>query len=219
MRLVCALLAGGLVLAGAEVWTFDRLDKIGGHRATALGHPRVIKTPLGKGVEFNGVDDALFIDDHPLAGAEVFTFEAIFRPAKGGAAEQRWFHLAEQDAKGADTGTRVLFETRLVGDNWYLDAFVQSGQASKVLVNPKLVHPLDEWHRVAMVYDGKEFRSYVDGVLEGQAAAQFAPQGKGHSSVGVRINKVNYCKGAVRQARFSRKALTPEEFLKLPAAR
>ena len=72
-----------MVLSGAEVWTFDRLDKIGGHLATALGHPRVIKTPLGKAVEFNGVDDALFIDDHPLAGAEAFTFEAIFRPARG----------------------------------------------------------------------------------------------------------------------------------------
>src|SRR5262245_46564150 len=74
-----------------EVWKFDRIDRIGGHPATVLGHPRVIQTPSGKAVEFNGVDDGLMVDVHPLAGAEKFTWEAIFRP-DGGNAEQRWFH-------------------------------------------------------------------------------------------------------------------------------
>src|SRR5690349_19455728 len=60
-----------------EVWTFDRIDRIGGHATTILGHPHVIDTPLGKAVEFNGVDDGLLIGVHPLAGAETFTWEAI----------------------------------------------------------------------------------------------------------------------------------------------
>src|SRR5690348_7913923 len=77
-----------------EIWTFDRLDRIGGQPTTVLGHPRVIETPLGKAVEFNGVDDGLEIGVHPLAGAESYTWEAIFRP-DGGNAEQRWFHLEE----------------------------------------------------------------------------------------------------------------------------
>ena len=51
------------------MWTFDRLDNIGGHKTTVLGEPRVIDSPIGKAVEFDGVDDALFIDNHPLAGA------------------------------------------------------------------------------------------------------------------------------------------------------
>jgi hypothetical protein len=42
------------------------------------------------------------------------------------------------------------------------------------------------------------------------------PEGKGRASVGVRINRVNYFKGAVREARFTRRALQPEEFLKVP---
>jgi len=66
-----------------EVWTFDRIDRVGGHTTTILGHPRVIDTPFGKAVEFNGVDDGLFIDVHPLAGAATFTWEAIFRPDGG----------------------------------------------------------------------------------------------------------------------------------------
>jgi hypothetical protein len=102
--------------ADTVVWTFDRLENVGGHKTTVLGHPRVIDSPVGKAVEFDGVDDALFIDDHPLAAAATFTWEAIFRP-DGGARAQRWFHLSEQDpVTGADTDNRMLFEIRVVGD-------------------------------------------------------------------------------------------------------
>jgi hypothetical protein len=69
-------------------WTFDRLDQIGGLPVKVDGNPKVIETPLGKAVQFDGVDDSIYIEQHPLAGAEQFTFEAMFRP-DGGAAEQR----------------------------------------------------------------------------------------------------------------------------------
>ena len=77
-----------------EVWTFDRLDRIGGHQTTVLGSPRVVETPIGKAVEFNGVDSALVVDVHPLAGAATFSWEAIFRP-DGGEPAQRWLHDGE----------------------------------------------------------------------------------------------------------------------------
>jgi hypothetical protein len=198
-----------------EVWIFDRIENVGGLPTKVFGHPHVIDTPLGKAMEFNGTDDALFIGEHPLAGAETFTFEALFRPDAGGALEQRWFHLAEQDpATGKDTDTRLLFETRLIGDSWCLDAFVNTPVGSQALLDRSLLHPLGSWYHVAMVYDGSEFRSYVDGVLQKKALVRFTPQGKGHSSVGVRINRVNYFKGAVREARFTRSALRPEEFIR-----
>ncbi|HLK46963.1 MAG TPA: LamG domain-containing protein [Bryobacteraceae bacterium] len=200
--------------SGPEVWIFDRIENIGGLPTTVLGHPRVIDTALGKAVEFNGIDDALFIGEHPLAGAETFTFEAIFRPDPGGAPEQRWFHLSEQDpATGKDTDTRLLFETRLIADRWCLDAFVNTPAGNKALLDRGLLHPLGAWYHVAMVYDGTEFRSYVNRVLQGKAAVAFVPEGKGRASVGVRINRVNFFKGAVREARFTRRALQPEEFL------
>ena len=66
------------------MWKFDSITQIGGHAVTAEGHPRVIATPAGKAVEFGGVEDALFLDVHPLAGAETFTWEVIFRPDVGG---------------------------------------------------------------------------------------------------------------------------------------
>jgi lipoprotein NlpI len=86
------------------VWTFDRLDRIGGYASTILGQPRLIDTTAGKAVEFDGVDDAIFLDIHPLAGAETFTWEVLFRPYRGGSPEQRFFHLQERDPQtGADT--------------------------------------------------------------------------------------------------------------------
>lgn len=202
-----------------KTWTFDRLDTIGGVSTMVLGHPKVIDTPVGKAVQFNGVDDALFINEHPLAGAQAFTFEAIFRPETGGAPEQRWFHLAEQDPKtGADTDTRFLFEIRVINNQWCLDAFVHTPTVNRAILNREKLYPLDTWHSVAQVYDGKEYRSYVDGELQGKAEIHFEPEGPGHTSVGVRINKEFYFKGAVHLARFTRRVLSTGKFLQVPAA-
>jgi Concanavalin A-like lectin/glucanases superfamily len=201
--------------AMSQTWTFDRLDEIGGHKTTVLGAPRLVDSPLGKAVAFDGVDDALLFDVHPLAGAATFTWEAIFRP-DGGQTEQRWFHLNQDPATGADTENRMLFEIRVVEGQWCLDAYVQSGAAKATLLNRKHLHALGEWYQVAAVYDGREFRSYINGQLDGSAAVTLAPQGPGRASVGVRINKRYYFQGAVAAARFTRRALAPEEFLKLP---
>lgn len=199
-----------------ELWAFERIDEIGGHATKILGRPRVIDTPVGRAVEFNGLDGALFIDIHPLAGAETFTWEVVFRPDPGGAAEQRFFHLQERDGNtGLDTTNRLLFEIRTIAGNWFLDSFAMSGAASRALINRERLHPLGAWYHAAMVYDGREFRNYVDGVLEGAAQLQLAPHGPGRCSVGVRINRRDYFKGAIRLSRMTRGALSPAEFLRV----
>jgi hypothetical protein len=208
-------------------WTFDRLDKIGGLPVKVEGNPKVVDTPAGKAIEFDGVDDAIWIEQHPLAGAAQFTFEAIFRP-DGGAVEQRWFHLAERDPKtgllasadhpqtGQDANSRFLFELRVIDNTkWCLDAFVNGPGYNKAIMVREKTHPIGEWYHVADTYDGKTFRSYVNGELQGEAEIAFKPQGPGVASVGVRINKVNYFHGAVAKARFTPRALPVSEFLKL----
>jgi len=204
----CTVLAAQSGPTG-EVWRFDRLDRIGGHPVTVLGHPRVIDTPAGKAVEFNGIDDALLVDVHPLAGAQTFTWEVIFRPDPGGAAEQRFFHLQERG-----TENRLLLEIRVIGSQWCFDSFALSGAGRQTLLNREKLHPLGVWHHVAAVYDGREFRQYVDGVLEGAAEMKWTPQGEGQSSVGTRINRRDYFKGAIRRARMTPRALSPDEFWK-----
>ncbi|HEU0006869.1 MAG TPA: hypothetical protein VFS12_12845 [Terriglobia bacterium] len=62
-------------------WNFDRPENLGGHNTTVLGQPKVIDSPVGKAVEFDGVDDALFIDNHPLAGAKTL-YRGSYLPSR-----------------------------------------------------------------------------------------------------------------------------------------
>jgi hypothetical protein len=200
-----------------QTWRFNRLDNIGGHPTTVVGHPQIVETRYGKAVHFNGVDDALFVADHPLAGASTYTWEVILRPDAGGMQAQRFFHLQEQDPiTHADTGNRMLFELRVVDGQWCLDSFASSGSNSRALLNCKLLHPLGQWYRITAVYDGKTLRNYVGDQLQGEGPLDLKPQMQGHSSIGVRINKVNWFKGDVLLARMTPRALKPSEFLKMP---
>jgi hypothetical protein len=202
-------------------WVFDRLDQVGGMPVRVEGGPKVVDAPGGKAVQFDGVDDALFIDHHPLAGAATFTFEAVFRP-DGGAFEQRWFHLASDDPAPmpgqpapASANTRFLFEIRVVGNEWYLDTYTCGSGYSQTLIFPAKRYPVGVWYHVAQTFDGRLYRAWVNGQLQGEAEIAFKPQGAGKSSVGVRMNRVNYFKGAVREARFTHAALEPAQFLRV----
>lgn len=202
----------------SAVWNFNRINSLGGHLTTVLGHPRIIHSPYGKAVEFNGVDDALFVNVHPLAHDATWTWEVIFRPDADGAEAQRFFHLQETDASGADVKNHMTLEIRIVNGEWCLDSFAVSNGVRIPLLNCKLTHPLGKWYRVTFVYDGKEARNYVDSELEGSGEAELAPQGDGRTSIGTRITKTFYFKGAMLMARFTPRALQPGEFLKFPAA-
>lgn len=202
------------------LWRFDDLRRIGGATVRAEGDPQVMATETGPAIRFDGHDDALFIASHPLAGAGEFTIEAIFRP-DGGAFAQRWLHLAEEtgDVPAGvyppvpPSGPRMLFEIRVVGDRWCLDAFTTGPGYNKALVVPEKTFPVGQWYHVAQVYDGRTYRSYVDGELQASAEIAFQPQGPGYASLGTRINRRDYFNGAVLSARFTRSALTPDQFM------
>jgi hypothetical protein len=85
-------------------------------------------------------------------------------------------------------------------------------------MNNALLHPLGVWHHAAAIYDGREFRNYVDGNLEGSAEISLTRPSEGTCSIGTRINRRDYFKGAILRARMTRRALVPAEFLKVPAA-
>jgi hypothetical protein len=194
----------GVACARAEIWSFDSLQRIGGLEPVVEGHPRIVRTALGNAVQFNGQDDVLFIGRHPLAGASRFTFEAVFHP-DGGTFEQRWFHLESDEGPLVEPGTgstRMLFEIRVVDEQWYLDAFMKGAGYSQVLMVPEKRFPVGRWYHVAQTFDGTTYRSFVNGMLQAEAKVAFAAQGPGRSSVGMRMNRVNPFRGAVRQASF-----------------
>ena len=229
---IVALLGASLISASGAwaqsqvLWKFNNLDRIGGLTPKVEGHPALVDSPVGKAVDFNGVDDALFFPGRPLVGARQFSIEVIFKP-EGGAFEQRFMHIAETDpVTGKDTGQastggtdnnpRFMFEIRVKDGVWWLDAFVNSKAGSKALIDPMKTHPVGPWYAVEQTYDGKTYRSYVNGVLENEAEVPFTPHGPGHMMVGVRMNHVNYFHGAIAQARFSDHALKPGAFMKVP---
>lgn len=107
----------------STTWKLDNLAKIGRHKLEILGQPKVIETEHGKAVEFDGVDDGIFIETNPLAGAKAFTIEAFFRPDTDGPAEQRWLHVEDLE----NVESRALLETRVTKNLWFLDTFLKSG--------------------------------------------------------------------------------------------
>src|ERR1700759_3036506 len=216
---LCAVCVVGLAQTKKQVtWRFDDTTALGGHATKILGHPQVIETPMGKAIAFNGVNDALFSNVHPLAGAETWTWEMIFKPDADGGAEQRIFHLQSIDpATGEDVAEeRMLFEIRIVKGEWCLDSFAASGGQRLPLLNCEKRYPFGRWYRVTTVYDGKMLKNYVGDELQGEGAVHLTPQRPGHFSVGVRMNLVDWYKGAIYETRFTRSALRVGDFLKMP---
>ena len=189
-------------------WKIDNLKLIGASPTSVIGDPHVIKTAAGKSVLFDGVDDGIVVNKNPIVGTSVFTIEAVFRPDASGGKEQRWFHI-QQDT----IDNRVLLETRLDGDQWFLDTFIKSGENSRTLYAETFRHPVGEWYHVALVFDGSTMRHYVDGKEELSGPLIISPMGEGSTSIGVRMNRVFWFKGAIRKLRFTPRALVPREFM------
>lgn len=207
------LLASESMVAAQQptTWRIDNLNEIGGHSITVTGKPSVISVSGAKtkALSFDGKGDGVLVSANPVAGAVAFTIEAIFRPDSGGEPEQRWLHVQED---GSDN--RALLEIRLSGNEWFLDTFIKSGEHRLALYADKFKHPADRWYHVALVFDGQTMRHYVDGQEEMSGPLTTTPLGAGKTSIGVRMNHVNWFKGAIRQVRFTQRALKPGEFMK-----
>jgi hypothetical protein len=96
--------------------------------------------------------------------------------------------------------------------HWVLDTYLQSGDSSCVLMDRSKQHPLGEWAHVALVLEGGTMKHYVNGQLELQGDLDFRPINSGRTSIGVRLNKVHWYKGAIGSIRITPQALNPETF-------
>ncbi len=171
------------------------------------GNPLTISSPYGEAVQFDGKGDALFLDRNPLVNMRQFTVEVIFRPDPNGQPEQRFLHMGEVN------GDRLMMETRLTEDNqWYLDAFIKSGDSSKPLIDKSLLHPAGKWYHIALVVDDGKMDTYVAGKHELEGTVTFSPFKSGRTSIGVRMNKQYWFKGAIARIRITPKCLVPSEF-------
>lgn len=217
-----ALLLAVLLLAPAlhaqTTWRLNDLEAVKALKPTVEGHPEF----TSQGIHFNGKDDALFFPTHPLAGADTWTWEMVFRPDPDGQPEQRVFHLQPVDTAGKDIpDMRLLFEIRIRGNQWCLDAHARVSPNPPDLITllpctPETMHPFGAFHTATATYDGATLRSYVDGVLQAEGPVRLTPQLPGHASLGTRINRTFYFKGTIDEARFTPRVLPTQDFLAPP---
>lgn len=189
----------------AVIWQLDDPAKIGGHTTEVLGAPRVVAEQGAKALVFNGRSDGVFVPVNPVAGWAQFTIEVLIKPDGTGDEEQRFMHIQDKDEH------RIMIETRVTKDrHWALDTFLfASTEHSRPLLDKTLLHPTDQWHWVALVYDGKKMANYVNGVKELEGEVVVPPMADGRMSIGVRQNKVFWYKGAIREVRYHPVALSP----------
>ena len=194
------------------VWTIDNLARIGGHAVTVIGTPRVVSTPVGKAIEFNGATDGLILDSNPIEGFARFTVEVLFEPSPDGPEEQRFLHVSETGSE-----RRLMMETRILPDHsWCLDTYLRMEAPGLTLIDRAKTHPGGRWHAASLTYDGKTMTSYVDGVRELSGEVVFEPLKAGRTSIGVRQNLVSWFKGRIRLVRITPEAQAAGRLLRPP---
>ncbi len=211
----CRKFLVGLFAATASLTAFSQTEPLVWHSEfypridSVSGSPDMIGTPIGAAVRFNGVDDAVFIDENPIRGLREFTVEVIFRPDGSGPFAQRFLHM------GTSRGERIVLETRLNEDKtWYFDAHTTLSDGKKItIIDEKLTHPADRWYNVTLVVYRDRMVTYVNGKPQRWANADFIPLGDGITSVGVRQNLVDWFKGDIFKIRITPSGLLPRDFL------
>jgi hypothetical protein len=190
-------------------WELQRILQSPPEGWSVLGEPKIIDSPYGKAMQFDGQKDALVFDANPLVNLRHFTIEVVMRPDTNGSPEQRFLHFGEV------RGERVMVETRLTRDSqWYLDTYMKSGQTGQTLADTTILHPLNLWYHVAFVADDGKIETYVNGRKELEGQIPFSPFTLGQTSIGVRLNRVNWYKGSIYKIRITPAALAPNAFMK-----
>lgn len=211
LLLTLSLVAGGWNIRAEEkppasppptIWRLENPKSIGGSETTMTGTPGVVPGASGDVLSFDGADDGVVVPVNPLAGLKEFTVEALFCPAADGQPEQRFLHF--QDT----AGSRGLLEIRQIPDGqWALDTHLRFGEKGLTLLDRTKLHPAGKWTWVALRFDGKRMTHFVNGAKEGEGEIVFPPMLPGQVSLGMRLNKVSWFKGTIREVRFHPRAL------------
>jgi Concanavalin A-like lectin/glucanases superfamily len=186
------------------VWKLSDTTIIGGNKPSVLGDPQIVNDNSGRSLFFDGVDDGLIIPLNPLERWKEFTLEVLFKPDTGKSVEPRMIHIQDEE------GNRCTVELRLTpGGRWYLDTFLKNGKTNKglALSDSLIQHQCGKWYWVALTYDGDKMCHYVNGVKEHDGKVVMNRMISGQTSVGLRLNKINWFKGQIREIRFHSSAL------------
>ena len=186
------------------VWKLHDTTAVDGIKPIVLGTPQIIPENKRSALMFDGIDDGLIIPINPLKGLKHFTVEILFKPAACDSAAPRMVHIQDEE------GNRCTIELRITRQGkWYLDAFLKNGKINKglTLYDSTRQHLCDQWYWVALMYDGNTMTQYVDAMKEKEGTIALNTMTDGQTSVGVRLNRINWFKGQISEIRFSPVAL------------
>ncbi|WP_205500026.1 LamG domain-containing protein [Rufibacter psychrotolerans] len=194
-------------------WPLESLTSVGGHPTQVLGNPKVVQGQGGaQAVAFDGQADGLLVDHNPIAGAEEFSIEVVFKPNAAWPAnvEQRFLHIE-------DLGTgqrRLLFELRLNNRNqWYADFFLRTENKALTLIDSTKTHPVGEWATMTLTYKDKQLKGYVNGKLELSGEIEYLPiPASAKTSIGTRMDKRSWFNGQIQSIRVWKTALQPKKY-------
>lgn len=189
-------------------WRMDSASEIGGNSTEAWGNPEMIEGKEENFVEFDGKDDGLLVNNNPIAGMDEFTIEVDFKPYSGYPEnrEQRFLHIQDPD----NENRRILIELRLNNqEEWYGDWFIKAESEDLTLIDSTLTHPVNEWATIKLVYKDGQMRGYINGKQELSGQIDYLPiDDKGKTSIGARMDKRSWFKGAIKEVRFIPEALS-----------
>lgn len=200
------------------VWTLDSLERIGGHKVTVHGTPRLAKGPTGGAVAFNGAGDWLLVHGNALGDAKAFTVEIFLNPGAGSNAtnDPRFFHIMDPEDPESK---RLIIEIRVNDQGkWWFDSMLVTDAGQVILADKTLLHPTGAWAHTAVTYDGATLRNFVDGKEETSGAVAFKNMiftPGAVTSLGARMNDKFHLLGEIGTVRLTRAALAPKDFLRL----
>jgi hypothetical protein len=223
-RFIFSIILNGLVVCSlaaqvdtaSTTWILDRTNSIGGYSTTVLYKlPKIIETPYGKAALFSCYDSsAMLVNCNPIGTDTAFTIEVYFRPDStilaGTNNEQRFIHIRNL----LNDNRRILLEIRqLQNQRWLLDTYIKSESSNLTLVDSSKSHSSGEWHHVALTYNNRTMRQYVDGVELLSGPVTYLPiDANGKTAIGARQDPHSWFNGAIRMVKISKRALVPAEF-------
>ena len=196
------------------IWNLNRTDSIGGYKTTALTeYPSLTSSTQGEALLFDGINDAIFIENNPIGNTSSFSIEVMLKPDSSANplnVEQRYIHIRGKE----NDNRRVLLELRLTNDQkWFFDTYIRSEFNGLTLIDSSLTHQTGKWYHIALVYDKGIMHHYVNGVEEASGEVTYVPIGDGQISIGARQNPRSWFKGEISLIKFTRRALPPNDFL------
>ncbi len=213
--LLCLALAGGSYAGPApektEIWRVADFMTVSEDKVKVEGKPKLIDSAAGRVVVFNGEGDRILVNASPLAGADAFTVELLFKPDNSYPKnhDPRIVHIESPD----NSQRRLVLEARLnKKEQWSFDAFIMSEKKRLPLLDETLVHPVAEWQHVAVTYNERVFSTYVNGVQELSQPFKYLPLPKNtRVSIGARMNRIHWFKGQISSLAFTGSALSVEQ--------